>query len=107
MVRPPCRLPPGAGCPGAATWSGSTSSFADTLNDAGPCVVIAARRGDIGAAVIIDAAAFEAGTPGLDLFLRGACMSGATEAHLHRLAETAAERAAIVADLTETAAAAA
>lgn len=79
----------------------------EALDDAGPCVVIAARRGDIGTAAIIAVAAFEPGAHGLALFLRGARISGATETHVHRLAETEAERAAIVADLTETTAAAA
>lgn len=76
-------------------------------DDVGACVVIAARRGDIGPAVIVDVAAFEPVSASLALFLRGARLGGATEAHVFRLAETAAERAAIVDDLTETAAAAA
>lgn len=81
--------------------------IADAFDDFGPCVVIAARRGDIGTAAVIDVAEFEADAPSLVLFLRGARLGGATAAHVHRLAETAAERAAIIADLTETAAAAA
>ncbi|MGH1571762.1 hypothetical protein ACRAWG_15125 [Methylobacterium sp. P31] len=72
---------------------------ADALDDAGACVVIAARRVDIGTAVIVDVAAFESDATGLALFLHGARMGGANELHLHRLAEIAAERAAIVADL--------
>lgn len=82
-------------------------TIADAPDDVGPCVVIAARRGDIGTAIVVDAVVFESAAPGLALFLRGARMGGATELHVHRLAETAAERAAIVADLIETATAAA
>lgn len=79
----------------------------DALDDVGPCVVIAARRGDIGAAAVVDVAAFESGAASLILFLSDARKAGATEAHIHRLAETATERSVIVADLTETAATAA
>lgn len=73
------------------------ASIVDVLDPGTEAVVISVRRNPAGIAAIVSVEAIEASEAGA--FCRVARLAGATELHIHRLAETAAERAAIVADL--------
>jgi len=66
--------------------------------EAAPAVVIAVRRDEAGLASPIDVASIETAADAV-AWVRLAQASGASELHIHRLAEAAAERAAVVADL--------
>ena len=65
-----------------------------------PAVVLAIARDERGQAAIIAARACDAGDSGLLGWLAACAGLGARELHAYRLAETAPERAAVVADLT-------
>ena len=70
---------------------------ADAL-EAAPAVVIAVRRDDAGLASPVDVASIETAADAV-AWVRLARASGASELHIHRLADAASERAAVVADL--------
>ncbi|BAU92504.1 hypothetical protein MPPM_3899 [Methylorubrum populi] len=70
---------------------------ADAL-EAAPAVVIAVRRDEAGLASPIDVASIETAADAV-AWVRLAQASGASEFHIHRLADAASERAAVVADL--------
>ena len=69
-----------------------------------PAVVLAVARDERGQAAIIAARACEAGDGGFLGWLAACARLGACELHAYRLAETAPERAAVVADLDGSAA---
>ncbi len=70
----------------------------DVALEAAPAVVIAVRRDEAGLASPIDVASIETAADAV-AWVRLAQASGASELHIHRLAEAASERAAVVADL--------
>ncbi|MDV2987051.1 UNVERIFIED_CONTAM: hypothetical protein Q9R58_22335 [Methylobacteriaceae bacterium AG10] len=70
----------------------------DIALEAAPAVLIAVRRNDAGLASPIDVASIETAADAV-AWVRLAQASGASELHIHRLAEAASERAAVVADL--------
>lgn len=75
---------------------GVHSPGASTLEDLGEAVVLAVRRPDVGAAVLLDVI----DASGVDAaWTADVCERGANELHIHRLAEDKDARAAIVADL--------
>lgn len=67
--------------------------------EAAPAVVIAVRRDDAGLATPLNVASIETAADAV-AWVRLAQASGASELHIHRLADAAAERAAVVADLS-------
>lgn len=67
--------------------------------EAAPAVVIAVRRDDAGLATPLNVASIETAADAV-AWVRLAQASGASELHIHRLADAAAARAAVVADLT-------
>jgi hypothetical protein len=73
------------------------------LDDARDAVVLAVARGPEAAGRLVRAASVEADAgPGFcRRFIAEARARGATELHVHRLVEGAAERRAVVADMTE------
>jgi hypothetical protein len=71
---------------------------ADAL-EAAPAVVIAVRRDDAGLASPLNVASIETAADAV-AWVRLARASGASELHIHRLADAASARAAVVADLT-------
>lgn len=73
------------------------------LADIADAVVIAVRRGRDGTAAVVDAAAPGRWTPrpARAGWLSAARRQGATELHVHRLADSEAARRAVVADLVE------
>ncbi|KQO92048.1 hypothetical protein ASF33_17665 [Methylobacterium sp. Leaf92] len=70
----------------------------DDALEAAPAVVIAVRRDEAGLASPIDIASIETAADAV-AWVRLARASGASELHIHRLADAASERAAVVADL--------
>ncbi|GJE08529.1 hypothetical protein AOPFMNJM_3869 [Methylobacterium jeotgali] len=70
---------------------------AGDLDEVGPAVVIAVRRDGEG---IAEAVAVASVTEPDAAWIAAARRRGATELHVHRLAETPAERRAVAADLT-------
>lgn len=67
--------------------------------EAAPAVVIAVRRDDAGLATPLNVASIETAADAV-AWVRLAQASGASELHIHRLADAAFERAAVVADLS-------
>ena len=67
--------------------------------EAAPAVVIAVRRDDAGLATPLNVASIETAADAV-AWVRLAQASGASELHIHRLADAAAARAAVVANLT-------
>lgn len=72
----------------------------EAAEEALPAVLVAVRRNDAGLAVLLDLYSGEAEAADVREWVARAAGQGATELHVHRLAEGAGERAAVVADLT-------
>lgn len=70
----------------------------DALEQAGPAVCLAVHRDPAGVACIVEAASGMTRVDAVDWLCR-AHRAGASELHVHRLAETSIGRAVIVADL--------
>lgn len=72
----------------------------EAAEEALPAVLVAVRRNDAGLAVLLDLYSGETGASDVAEWVGRAAGQGATELHVHRLAEGADERTRIVADLT-------
>ncbi|MFY9293303.1 MAG: hypothetical protein WAP03_21780 [Methylorubrum rhodinum] len=73
----------------------------EAAEEALPAVLIAVRRNDAGLALLpIDLYSGAAGEPDVAEWVARSLAQGATELHIHRLAEGADGRTAVVADLT-------
>ncbi|WP_458425262.1 hypothetical protein [Methylorubrum extorquens] len=70
----------------------------DDSLEAAPAVVIAVRRDEAGLASPLDVASIETAADAV-AWVRHAQAAGASELHIHRLADAAAARAAVAADL--------
>ncbi|WP_245296332.1 hypothetical protein [Methylorubrum extorquens] len=98
----------GSAAPALSAWRGRSAQRyvagvhdvgSDDALEAAPAVVIAVRRDEAGLASPINVVSIETAADAV-AWVRQAQAAGASELHIHRLADAAAARAAVVADLS-------